>query len=66
MKICVVTLLKNPFMDIIKKNNRKECLSDFIAEKEASVAMVVDQEASIVKLKKVVEILEMFVTQKRQ
>lgn len=50
----------------VKKNFQKECLSDLIAKKEALVAMVVEQEDSIMKLEKVVEKLEMFVTQKRQ
>ncbi|WVY94303.1 hypothetical protein V8G54_033391 [Vigna mungo] len=50
---------------IVKKNFQKECLSHLV-EKEALVAMVVEQEDSIIKLEKVIKKLEMFVAENRQ
>lgn len=63
MKKCVRTLLEafdGHDNGNVKKNNQRECLYDLIAEKEALVGMIVEQEASIVKLQKGVKKLKMF------
>ncbi|KOM57644.1 hypothetical protein LR48_Vigan11g067700 [Vigna angularis] len=50
----------------VKQNYGRKSLADVVAENEALRAIIGDQEASIVKLDKLVEKLQMFAAQKRQ
>ncbi|KOM27093.1 hypothetical protein LR48_Vigan401s000300 [Vigna angularis] len=50
----------------LKENLQRRSMADIVAENEAFVAIIVDQEASIGKLEKMVDNLSMFVAQKRQ
>ncbi|KAG2375656.1 uncharacterized protein HKW66_Vig0161900 [Vigna angularis] len=50
----------------LKENLQRRSMADIVAENEALVAIIVDQEASIGKLEKMVDNLAMFVAQKRQ
>ncbi|KAG2391600.1 hypothetical protein LR48_Vigan10g277000 [Vigna angularis] len=50
----------------LKENLQRRSMAHIVAENEALLAIIVDQEASIAKLEKLVEKLEMFVAQKRQ
>ncbi|XP_052723828.1 uncharacterized protein LOC128193765 [Vigna angularis] len=50
----------------LKENLQRRSMADIVAENEALVAIIVDQEASIGKLEKMVDNLAMVVAQKRQ
>ncbi|KAG2399451.1 uncharacterized protein HKW66_Vig0080670 [Vigna angularis] len=50
----------------VKDNFGRKSLGDIVAKNKAFVAIIVDHEASIAKLEKVVDKLQMFLAQKRQ
>ncbi|KOM26484.1 hypothetical protein LR48_Vigan277s000400 [Vigna angularis] len=50
----------------LKENLERRSMADIVAENEALVVIIVDQEASITKLEKMVDNLQMLVAQKRQ
>ncbi|KOM27182.1 hypothetical protein LR48_Vigan404s003300 [Vigna angularis] len=50
----------------LKENLQRRSMADIVGENEALLAIIVDQEASIGKLEKMVDKLEIFVAQKRK